>query len=67
MIATLHAMNVMPIKLDLARLDDGGDIEETLRNKYTQYYQNCRIMFNSSKLVRVRTTKQKAESAAQPV
>ena len=37
MIATniplFQAMNVMPIKLDLARLDDGGDIEETLRNK----------------------------------
>ena len=70
MIATniplFHAMNAMPIKLDPARLDDGGGIEESLRRNKAQYHESCRIMFNNTKLERVRITKRKAESA-QPV
>ena len=72
MIATniplFHALNEMPIKLDPARLDDGGGIEETLRRNKAQYHQSCRFKFNSTKLkyAGLRATKRKAESA-QPV
>ena len=68
MIATkiprFHAINEMPIVLDLARLDDGGGIEETLWRNKAQYHQSCRLMFNNTKLERAR--KRRAE-CAQPI
>ena len=40
----------MPIKLDPARLDEGGGIEETLRQKKALYHESCRLLFNNTKL-----------------
>ena len=68
MIATnvplFYAINDMPIVLDPARLNDGGGIEETLRNNQAQYHQSCRLMFNNTKLERARKRK---TDCAQPV
>ena len=42
----------MPIDLDLARLDDGDGIEETLRKINARYHHSCRLLFNNTKLER---------------
>jgi len=47
-----QAMNALPIILDPARLDEGGGIEQTLRNNTAKYHQSCRLMFNNSELQR---------------
>ena len=47
-----QAMNALPIKLDPARLDEGGGIDQTLRRNNAKYHQSCRLMFNNSKLKR---------------
>ena len=48
----LHSLNALPIKLDPARLDEGGGIEETLRQKKAPYHESCRLLFNYTKLSR---------------
>ncbi len=40
-----QAMNALPIKLDPARLDEGGGIDQTLRRNNAKYHQSCRLMF----------------------
>ena len=47
-----HAINCMPILLNPARLDEGGDIEETLMRNRAKYQQSCRLLFNNTKLER---------------
>ena len=58
MIATkipiFQAINQLPIIVDPIRLDEGGGIEETLRRNNAKYLQNCRLLFNSTKLERAR-------------
>ena len=44
----------MPIIMDIARLDNGTGIEETLRQNEAKYHQSCRLLFNNSKLERAR-------------
>lgn len=58
-IPNFHAINLLPIRLDPSRLDDGGDIEDTLRKNSAKYHQTCRQMFNNCKLEC--TTKRAAE------
>ena len=53
-IPLFHAINEMPIFLDPARLDNGGDIREILRKNKAQYHQSCCFMFNNTKLERAR-------------
>ncbi len=54
MIATnvplFQAINQLPIRLDMSRLDDGGGTEETLRRNNAKYHQSCHLMCNNSKL-----------------
>ena len=40
--------------MDIKRLDDGSGIENTLRLNNAKYHNTCRLMFNNSKLERVR-------------
>jgi len=58
MIATniplFQVINQIPIILDPIRLDEGGGIEETLRRNNAKYHQNCRLLFNNTKLERAR-------------
>ena len=51
-IPLFHSLNALPIKLDPARLDEGGGIDETLRQKKAQYHESCRLLFNNTKLHR---------------
>ena len=51
-IPLFHSLNALPIKLDPARLDEGGGIEETLRQKKALYHESCRLLFNNTKLSR---------------
>ena len=51
-IPLFHSLNVLPIKLDPARLDEGSGIEETLRKNKAQYHESCRLLFNNTKLHR---------------
>ena len=54
----------LPIMLDPIRLDESGGIEETLRWNNSKYHQNCRLLFNNTKLERARkrTTSSKISS-----
>ena len=58
MIATnvpiFYARHHLPIVLDPVRLDEGDDIEETLRMNKAQYHQSIRLLFNNTKLERAR-------------
>jgi hypothetical protein len=60
MIATniplFQGINQLPIILDPIILDEGGDIEETLRRNNAKYHQNCRLLFNNTVLERTRKT-----------
>ena len=47
-----HAINCFPIPLNLARLDEGGGIEEKLMRNRAKYHQSCRLLFNNTKLQR---------------
>ena len=47
-----HSLSALPIKLDPARLDEGGGIEETLRQKKALYHESCRFLFDNTKLSR---------------
>ena len=38
-IPLFHSLNALPIKLDPARLDEGGRIDETLRQKKALYHE----------------------------
>ena len=49
-------INQLPIILDPIILDEGGDIEETLRRNNAKYHQNCRLLFNNTMLERIRKT-----------
>lgn len=49
-ISRFHTINQLPIKLDLARLDDGN--VETLRSNHALYHQTCKLLFNTTKLKR---------------
>ena len=51
-IPLLHSLNALPIRLDPARLDEGGGIEATLREKKARYHESCRLLFNNTKLNR---------------
>lgn len=59
-IPIFHSINQLPIKFDLARLDDGSGIEQTLRTSKAQYHESCKILFNNTKL-------QRAEKRSTPV
>lgn len=48
------SINQMAIIMDIARLDNGTGIEETLRQMNAKYHQSCRLLFNNSKLERAR-------------
>lgn len=63
-IPQFQAINLLPIKVDPSRLDDGGGIEDTLRRNSAKYHQTCRLMFNNSKLERA--TKRAAEIQNSP-
>lgn len=63
-IPQFQAINLLPIKVDPSRLDDGGGIEDTLRRNSAKYHQTCRLMFNNSKLQRA--TKRAAEIQNSP-
>ena len=52
-ITFFQAINQLPIIFDLIRLDKGGGIEETLRRNNVKY-QNCRLLFNNTKIERTR-------------
>ena len=58
MIATnvplFHTLNEMPLVPGPARLDDGGDIEDTLKKNKAHYHQSCRYLFQYSRLERAR-------------
>ena len=41
-----HEINEMPIIMELARLDDGGGIEDTWRKNQAHYHSSCLLMFN---------------------
>lgn len=60
-----HAIIDLPIVLDPARLDEGGGIAETLRRNKAQYHQNCRLLFNNTKLDRARKRRADAQSTMQ--
>ncbi|KAJ7376704.1 hypothetical protein OS493_033327 [Desmophyllum pertusum] len=51
-IPLFHSLNALPIKLDPKRLDEGGGINETLRQKKAKYHESCRLLFNNTKLHR---------------
>jgi len=51
-IPLFHSLNALPMKLDPARLDEGGGIDETLRQKKARYHESCRLIFNNTKLHR---------------
>ena len=59
-----QAINLLPIRLDPSRLDDGGGIENTLRQNSAKYHQNCCQMFSNCKLDRA--TKRAAEIQIDP-
>ena len=48
------SINQMPIKLDLARLDEGEGVEETLRANKAKYPNSCWGLFSSTRLERAR-------------
>ena len=64
-IPQFQSINLLPIKLDPSRLDDGGGIEDTLRQNSAKYHQNCRQMFSNCKLQRA--TKRAADIQSDPV
>ena len=47
-----HEINALPIPMDIKRLDDGSGIENMLRLNNAKYHNQCRLMFNNSKLER---------------
>lgn len=51
-IPLFHSLNALPMKLDPARLDECGGIEETLRQKKARYHESSKILFKSTKLSR---------------
>ena len=51
-IPQFQAINLLPIKLDPSRLDDGSGIEDTLRRHNSKYHHRCRNMFSNYKLER---------------
>ena len=63
-IPQFQAIDLLPIRLDPSRLDDGGGIEDTLRRNSAKYHQNCRQMFSNCKLERA--TKRAAEIQNDP-
>ena len=44
----------MPLTFDPGRINEGGDIEATLRRNVAKYHTSCRRMFNNAKLGRAR-------------
>ncbi len=63
-IPQFQAINLLPIKLDPSQLDDGCDVEDTLRRNSAKYHQTCRLMFNNRKLEHA--TKRAAEIQNSP-
>ena len=55
-----HSLNVLPMPLNLKRLDDGSGLETTLKDNHAKDHNSCRLFFNNSKLSRIR---QKCESS----
>ena len=55
-IPLFQGINQLPIILDPIMLDEGGGIEETLRQNNVKYHQNCRLLFNNTMLERTRKT-----------
>jgi hypothetical protein len=53
-IPLFQAINQLPLILDPIRLDACDGIEETLRRNNANYHQNCRLLFNNTKLERAR-------------
>ena len=51
-IPQFQSLNLLPIRLDPSRLDDGGGIEDTLRKNKAKYHHNCYQMFSNCKLER---------------
>lgn len=51
-IPVFQSLNALPINLDPRRLDEGGGIENTLRNNQAKYHESCRLLFNNTKLKR---------------
>ena len=55
-IPLFQGIDQLPIILDLIILDEGGGIEEASRRNNGKYHQNCRLLFNNTKLERTRKT-----------
>jgi hypothetical protein len=53
-IPLFQAINQLPLILDPIRLDACDGFEETLRRNNANYHQNCRLLFNNTKLERAR-------------
>ena len=53
-IPLFQAINHLPLILDPIRLDAGDGIDEILRRNNANYHQNCRLLFNNTKLERAR-------------
>ena len=52
-IPVFNEVNVLPIPMDIQRLDDGTGIDATLIGNNAKYHNSCRIRFNNTKLLRV--------------
>ena len=62
-IQLFQEMNILPISLNLERLDQGDGIEETLMLKKASWHTSCRCKFNSTKLKRAE--KRKSDSTSE--
>jgi hypothetical protein len=60
-ITLFQAINQLSITLDPIRLDEDDGIEETLRRNNAKYHQNCRLLFNNTKLERARKKEASSE------
>ena len=60
-----HAINIMPIPLNLARLDEGGGIEETLMRNRAKNHQSCRLLFNKRATASTSTCREENRSKRQ--
>ena len=45
-----HSLNEMTINLDPVRLDEGDDIDVTLRANNARYHKSCKLLFNNTVL-----------------
>ena len=61
-LASFQELNKVPQNINIARLNDGGGIEETLSSHKAKWHKSCYVLYNATKVERARKSQNKLGS-----